>query len=57
MLHANDADAVVQSPEALKKMMTMIVTVFEVGDLTVSKKKTETMPLKRPHQAPQQELF
>ena len=34
-------------------MMTVIVTVFEAAGLTVSEKKTETMLLRTPNQAPQ----
>ena len=34
------------------KMMTVIVTVFEAAGLTVSEKKTETMLLRTPGQAP-----
>ena len=33
------------------KMMTVIVTVFEAADLTVSEKKIETMLLRTPDQA------
>ena len=40
MLSGDDAGIVSMSPEGLTKMMTVIVTVFEVGGLTVSEKKT-----------------
>ena len=33
-------------------MMTVTVTVFKAAGLTVSEKKTETMMLPTPHQAP-----
>ena len=35
-----------ESAEGLAKIMTVIVTVFEAAGLTVSEKKTETMPLR-----------
>ena len=41
-----------KSVEGLAKMMTVIVTVFEAEGLTVSEKKTETMLLRTPDQAP-----
>ena len=41
-----------KSAEGLAKMMTVIVTVFEPAGLTVSEKKTETMLLRTPDQAP-----
>ena len=46
MLHADDAGIVSESVEALAKMMTVIVTVFEAAGLTESEKKTETMLLR-----------
>ena len=54
MLYADDAGVVSKSPEGLTKMITVIVTVFEVAGLTVSEKKTETMLFRTPHQEPQQ---
>ena len=41
-----------KSAEDLAKMMAVIVTVFEAAGLTVSEKKTETMLLRTPDQAP-----
>ena len=38
--------------EGLAKMMTVVVTVFEAADLTVSENKTETMLLRKPDHAP-----
>ena len=52
MLYADDAGIVFKSSEGLVKMMTVIVTVFEAAGLTVSEKKTETMLLRTPDQAP-----
>ena len=52
MLCADDAGNVYKSAEGLAKMMTVIVTVFEAAGLTVSEKKTETMLLRTPDQAP-----
>ena len=52
MLYADDAGIVSKSPEGLAKMMTVIVTVFEAAGLTVSEKKTETMMVRTPNQAP-----
>ena len=51
MLYADDEGIVCKSTEGLAKMMTVIVTVFEAADLTVSE-KTETMLLPIPDQAP-----
>ena len=50
MLYADDAGIVSRSAGGLAKMMTVIVTVFEVAGLTVSEKKTETMLLRTPRQ-------
>ena len=52
MLYVDDAGIVSKSVEGLAKMMTVIVTVFEAAGLTVSEKKTETMLLRTPDQAP-----
>ena len=52
MLYADDAGIVTKSAEGLAKMMSVIVTVFEAAGLTVSEKKTETMLLRTPGQAP-----
>ena len=41
MLYADDAAVVSQSPEHLRKMMVVIVTVCAAFDLTVSVAKTE----------------
>ena len=49
MLYADDAGIVSKSAGGLAKMMT----VFEPASLTVFEKKTETMPLRTPNQAPQ----
>ena len=46
MLYANDAAVVSQSPDQLRKMMVVIVTVCEAFGLTVSEAKTEIMPLR-----------
>ena len=51
MLYADDAGIVSKSAEGLAKMMTVIVTVFESADLTVSE-KSETMLLWTSDQAP-----
>ena len=40
MMSADDAGIVSRSVKGLAKMMTVIVTVFEVGGLTVSENKT-----------------
>ena len=52
MLYADDAGIVSKSAEGLAKIMTAIVTVFDAAGLTVSEKKTETMLLRTPDQAP-----
>ena len=52
MQYADDAGIGSKSAEGLAKMMTVIVTVFEASGLTVSEKKTETMLLRTPDQAP-----
>ena len=52
MLYADDVGTVPKSAEGLAKMMAIIVTVFEAAGLTVSEKKTETMLLRAPDQAP-----
>ena len=52
MLYADDAGIVSKSAEGLAKMMAVIVTGFEAVDLTVPEKKTETMLLRTPSQAP-----
>ena len=52
MLYADDAEIASKSAEGLAKMMTVIVTVFEAAGLTVSEKKTETILLRTPDQAP-----
>ena len=52
MLYADDAGIVSKLAESLAKMMTVIVTPFEAAGLTVSEKKTETMLLRTPDQAP-----
>ena len=51
MGYADDAGIASTSAEGLAKMMTVIVTVFEAAGLTVSEKKTETMPLRTPNEA------
>ena len=51
MGYADDAGIASTSAEGLAKMMTVIVTVFEAAGLTVSEKKTETMPLRTPNKA------
>ena len=48
----DDVGIVCKSAEGLAKMMTVIVTVFEAAGLTASEKKTETMLLRAPDQAP-----
>ena len=53
MGYADDACLLSKSAEGLAKMMTVIVTVFEAAGLTISEKKTETMLLRTPNQAPQ----
>ena len=50
MLYADDAGIVSKSGEGFAKMLTVIVTVFEVAGLTVSTTKTETMLLRTPNQ-------
>ena len=52
MLCADDAGTLYRLADGLAKMMTVIVTVFEEAGLTVSEKKTETMLLQTPDQAP-----
>ena len=52
MPYADEAGMASKSVEGLAKMMTVIVTVFEVAGLTISEKKTETMLLRTPNQAP-----
>ena len=52
MLFADDAGIVSKSAEALAKLMTLIVTVFETAGLTVSEKKTETMLLQTRDRTP-----
>ena len=52
MLYADDAGIVSESAEALNKMVTVIVTVFDAARLTVSEKKTETMLLRTRDQTP-----
>ena len=49
---SDDAGIVSKLAEGLAKMMTVIVTVFKAAGLTVSGKKTETMLLRTPDQAP-----
>ena len=51
MLYADGAGIVFMSAEGLAKM-TVIVTIFETAGLTASEKKTETMLLQIPDQAP-----
>ena len=46
MLYADDAYILSQSPQGLAKMMTVIVKVCRAFALTVSVKKTETVPLR-----------
>ena len=46
MLYADDATVLSQSPEQLRTMMVMIVTVCAVFGLTVSEAKTEIMCLR-----------
>ena len=46
MLYADDAVVVSQSPQQLRKMMVVIVTVCEAFCLTVSEAKTEIMCLR-----------
>ena len=52
MLYAYHAGIVSESAEGLAKMMAVIVTVFEAAGLTVSERKTESMLLRTPGQAP-----
>ena len=52
MLYTDDAGIGSKSAEGVAEMMTVIVTVFEAAGLTVSEKKTETMLLRTPDQAP-----
>ena len=51
MLYADGAGVVFMSAEGLAKM-TVIVTIFETAGLTASEKKTETMLLRTPDEAP-----
>ena len=51
MLYADDAGIVSKSAEGRANTMTVIVTVFEAADITVSE-KTETMLMRTPDQAP-----
>ena len=46
MLYADDAGVVSQSPEQLRKMMIVIVTVCAAFGLIVSEAKTEIMCLR-----------
>ena len=46
MLYADDAGVVSQSPEQLRKMTVVIVTVSAAFGLTVSKAKTQIMCLR-----------
>ena len=46
MIYADDAAVVSQSPEQLRKIMVVIVTVCEALGLTVSEVKTEIMCLR-----------
>ena len=46
MLYADDAGVVSKSPEQLRKMMDVIVTVCAAFGLTVSEAKTEIMCLR-----------
>ena len=46
MLYADDARVVTQSPEQLRKMMVVIVTVYAAFGLTVLEAKTEIMCLR-----------
>ena len=52
MLYADDAGIMSKSAEGLAKMMTVIFTVSDAAGLTVFDKKTETMLLRTPDQAP-----
>ena len=52
MLYADDAGIVSKSAEGRADTMTAIDTVFEAADLTVSEKKTATMLMRTPDQAP-----
>ena len=47
MLYADDAGIVYRSSEGLAMMMTVIVTAFEAAEITVSKKKTETITVNK----------
>ena len=51
VLYADDAGSVSKSAEALAKMTTVIVTVFEAAGITVSEKKTDTALLLAPDHA------
>ena len=51
-LYVDDARIVSMSTEGLAMMMTVIVTVLDAAGLIVSEKKTETMLLRTPDQAP-----
>ena len=52
MLYADDAGVMCKSTEGLAKRMTVIVTIFGAAGRTASEKKTETMLLRTPDQAP-----
>ena len=52
MLHADGAGVVSKSAEGRANMMTVVVTGFEAAGLTVSEKKTGTMLMRTPDQAP-----
>ena len=52
VLYVDDAGIVSKSAEGLVKMMTVIVTALEAAGPTVSEKKTATMLLRTPDQAP-----
>ena len=52
ILYADDVGIASKSSEGFAKMMTIIVTVFEAAGLTVSEKRTDTMLLRAPDQAP-----
>ena len=50
MLYADDAGIISKSAEGLAKVISLIVTVFEVAGLTVSENNKETMLLRTPDQ-------
>ena len=52
MVYGDDAGIPSKSAKGLAKVMAVIVTVFEAAGLKVSDKKTETMLLRTPEQAP-----